>query len=81
MRLYAQYALIAVVIAPLAATAPAVPVRAGPIEFLDRLTDFAEETLEKTLDQASGTPDGPPPFRIGLMLPRSGPQRDQLGRM
>tara|TARA_R110000868_G_scaffold36962_7_gene130743 strand:- start:12908 stop:14212 length:1305 start_codon:yes stop_codon:yes gene_type:complete len=81
MRRHVQYALIAVLIAPLAATAPAVPARAGPIEFLDRLADFAEETLEQTIDEASGAPDGPPPFRIGLMLPRSGPQREAAERI
>lgn len=81
MRLHVHHALIAALIAPLAAAAPAAPAHANPIEFLDRIVSFAEDTVETTIWQATGAPEGPPPFRIGLMLPKSGPQREAAERI
>jgi len=68
MRLIVRYALVvAAVGCSLGKSA-----RANPIEFLDRIVGFAEEAFEDTLEQTGATPNGPPPFRVGLMLPKSG---------
>ena len=85
MRRHAQYVLIAA----LTAAAPAIPARAGPVEFLDRIVTFAGETLNGTLNETlSGSflktgadPDGPPPFRVALMLPKSGGLREASERV
>jgi ABC-type branched-subunit amino acid transport system substrate-binding protein len=72
MRRYTQYALSTALIA----AAPAMPARANPVEFLDRIVTCAEEALSEALPQSlleTGTDsNGPPPFRVGLMLPKSG---------
>jgi len=85
MRRHAQHILIAVLIA----AAPAIPARAGPAEFLDRIVTFAGKTLNGTFkDTLSGSflktgadPDGPPPFRVALMLPKSGGLREASERV
>jgi len=41
---------------------------ANALEFLDRLIQDAENAF-KTVQRKPG---GPPPFRVGLMLPKSG---------
>ena len=50
--------------------APPGPVHA--LEILDRVVGFAEDALKAS----QHTPDGPPPFRVGLMLPQSGQMRE-----
>lgn len=50
--------------------APLGPAQA--FEILDRVVGFAEDALKAT----QRPPDGPPPFRVGLMLPRSGQMRE-----
>jgi branched-chain amino acid transport system substrate-binding protein len=81
MHRYTHYALIATLIA----AAPAMPARANPVEFLDRIVTFAEEALTEALPQSlleTGTdPNGPPPFRVGLMLPKSGGLREAAERV
>ena len=77
MRQNVHYALIVAAVACL----PTVSARANPIEFLDRIIGFAEETVEDTLEQTGATPNGPPPFRVGLMLPKSGPHREAAMRV
>lgn len=77
MRLNVHYALIIAAVACL----PAVPARANPIEFLDRIIGFAEETFEDTLAPTGAGPQGPPPFRVGLMLPKAGPHREAATRV
>lgn len=73
MRHFVPFAVIAAV----ATAAPILSVRANPMEFLDRILDFAEETLEET----TGDPNAVPPFRVGLLLPKSGPQREAAQRI
>lgn len=73
MRRYARFALIAAI----AAAAPVTPARANPMEFLDRVIDFAEDTF----DQKTRDPNAPAPFRVGLLLPKSGPQREAAQRI
>ena len=77
MRLNVHYALIIAAVACM----PAVSARANPIEFLDRIVGFAEEAFEDTLEQAGATANTPPPFRVGLMLPKSGPRREAATRV
>jgi branched-chain amino acid transport system substrate-binding protein len=77
MRRYVHPALIIA----LAASLPAASARANPIEFLDRIMGFAEEAFEDTVERTGVVPDGPPPFRVGLMLPRSGPHREAAARV
>lgn len=81
MRRHAHYALIVTVLA----AAPALPARANPVEFLDRIVTFAEDALNETLPQSllqtSSDPNGPPPFRVGLMLPKSGGLREAAERV
>ncbi|MFT7571344.1 MAG: branched-chain amino acid transport system substrate-binding protein [Paracoccaceae bacterium] len=81
MRRHTYYALIAALIA----AAPAVPAHANPVEFLDRIVTFAERTLSETLPRSfletGADPKGPPPFRVGLMLPKSGGLREAAERV
>lgn len=81
MRLHAHYALIAALIA----AAPVSTARANPVEFLDRIVTFAEDALSETLPQSlldvGADPDAPPPFRVGLMLPKSGGLREAAERV
>lgn len=60
-----------------AASAIAFPATANAIEFLDRIVEFTEDALK----QAQRNPDGPPPFRVGLMLPKSGALREAAERV
>ena len=49
--------------------------RRGPrtrLRFWTALCGFAEDAFKAT----QHAPDGPPPFRIGLMLPQSGQMRE-----
>ena len=62
---------------PAIALATVAPGPANALEFLDRIVGFAEDTF----DQARRPPDGPPPFRVGLMLPTSGPMREAAERI
>lgn len=73
MRRYIHFVLIAAI----AAATPALSARANPMEFLDRILEFAEDTL----DQKTRDPNAPPPFRVGLLLPKSGPQREAAQRI
>lgn len=81
MHRYTQYALITALIA----AAPAMPARANPVEFLDRIVTFAEEALSEALPQSlletGADSNGPPPFRVGLMLPKSGGLREAAERV
>lgn len=47
------------------------------LEFLDRLADFAEQTVTAT----PGKPGDPPPFRVGLVLPERGALREPAARI
>lgn len=73
MRPYVPIALIMALLA----SAPQDGARANPMEFLDRVLDFAEETL----GEQARDPNAPPPFRVGLLLPKSGPQREAAQRI
>jgi branched-chain amino acid transport system substrate-binding protein len=85
MRRHAQYILIAALIAG----APAVPARANPVEFLDRIITFAGETLDGALNETLSGPlreggsnaDASSPFRVALMLPKSGGLREAAERV
>jgi branched-chain amino acid transport system substrate-binding protein len=70
MRKYLQ-------IIPILALAAAVPAPAHAIEFLDRIFDISDITFE----QQRSTPEGSNPFRVGLMLPTSGPLREPAERI
>ncbi len=50
---------------------------ANALEFLDRLIQDAENAF-KTVQRKPG---GPPPFRVGLMLPKSGQMREAAERI
>lgn len=45
---------------------------AHALEILDRVVGFAEDAFKAT----QRAPDGPPPLRVGLMLPQSGQMRE-----
>jgi hypothetical protein len=60
-----------------AASVIAVPAPASAIEFLDRIVKFTEDAVKQT----RRNPDGPPPFRVGLMLPKSGALREAAERV
>ena len=45
---------------------------ANALEILDRVVGFAEDAFEAT----QRAPDGPPPLRVGFMLPQSGQMRE-----
>ncbi|MDE0794082.1 MAG: ABC transporter substrate-binding protein [Alphaproteobacteria bacterium] len=81
MHRYTQYALITALIA----AAPAMPARANPVEFLHRIVTFAEEALSEALPQSlletGADSNGPPPFRVGLMLPKFGGLREAAERV
>lgn len=74
-----------VLIATLIGATPMLPARANPVEFLDRVVTFAEDALNETLPRSlldsAADPDGPPPFRVGLMLPKSGGLREAAERV
>ena len=81
MRRHAQYIMIAALIAAV----PVIPVRANPVEFLDRIVTFTADTLNGAF---SGSPRktridpcGPTPFRVALMLPKSGGLREAAERV
>ena len=57
---------------PAIALFAALPGPAQAFEILDRVVGFAEDALKAT----QRAPDGPPPFRVGLMLPQSGQMRE-----
>lgn len=81
MRRHTRYALIAALIAAI----PVIPTRANAVEFLDRIVTFAEDTLNKTLPPSfrdiGADPNGPPPFYVALMLPKSGGLREAAERV
>ena len=60
-----------------AASVIAVPAPASAIEFLDRIVKFTEDAVKQT----RRNPDGPPPFRVGLMLSKSGALREAAERV
>ncbi|MGB0629285.1 MAG: ABC transporter substrate-binding protein [Alphaproteobacteria bacterium] len=62
-------------VALLAATPGAA--NANAMEIFDRVVGFAEDTFKAT----QRAPDGPPPFRVGLMLPKSGQMREAAARI
>ena len=70
-----RYVRLVPVIALMAA-APG-PADANAMEFLDRIVGFAGDALKAT----ERPPDGPPPFRVGLMLPKSGQMRETAARI
>ena len=55
-----------------AAATAAAPVPAAAANFIDRIFDYAEDTLIRPLDAVRRDPDGTPPFRVALMLPGDG---------
>lgn len=73
MRRFVPFVLLSAV----AVSAPTATAYANPMEFLDRILDFAEDTL----DEQTRDPNAPPPFRVGLLLPKSGPQREAAQRI
>ena len=81
MRRHAQYILIAALIAAV----PVIPVRANPVEFLDRIVTFTADTLNGSfsgsLRKTRIDPNGPAPFRVALMLPKSGGLREAAERV
>ena len=81
MRRHAQYILIAALIAAV----PVIPVRANPVEFLDRIVTFAGDTLNGAFSGSPRKtridPNGPAPFRVAMMLPKSGGLREAAERV